>query len=316
MKQDVPKFQLQSRPTTRISVNDALTQNLFSMTADEFMRTINGEERKFLEAKTKKHGVITSSYWLKCLDDEHVKISEPLDELDRAILDACISAQQAGCECLTLRGIWRDVTGKQDADFKLTPALKKEMFERVNKLFNLRLTVDITDACRGKIYADGTKFRIRAPLLPCEILEAAEINGQLVPVVIVFKGESLLLRIARARNGNKKQSAQILRYPVELLDIPHQRDTPAMAAVKNYLVRRIETAKRHNNVARCIRFSTLMSCCGLSDADRFKKREVRKVIKNVMEALVDTGEIRNFSFLEEKRAVAKITFEFGDTKPT
>lgn len=308
MKQDVPKFQLQSRPTKRISVNDALSQNLFSLNEGEFKQLIDGEERKFLEAKTAKHGVINSQYWLNCLDDDRDKISKPLNEFDRSILDACISAEQSGLQCITLRGIWRNVTGKNNPNFKLTPALKKEILERVDRLASIRLIVDISVALNQKLYVVGTKRKFRATLLPCEILES-EINGQIVDAVIIFNGESPLVKIAKARSGKKKQAAQILTYPTALLDVPNQRHTPTTAAVTNYLVRRVEIAKSHNTT-RTILFSTLLERCGLSDATRRQRQETRQTIKNVMKSLVNKGEIHSFQFVKEHGEFAKITFNF------
>ena len=70
MNQDEPKkFQVQSLPTKRISVNDALTHDLFSMTDDEYDALMDGDERTFLEAAKSKHGKIESRYWLDVLDD-------------------------------------------------------------------------------------------------------------------------------------------------------------------------------------------------------------------------------------------------------
>lgn len=309
MEQDTPKkFQVQERPTKRISVNDALTQDVFSMTAEEFQKLMDGDERKFLEAKTKKHGVITSSYWLKCLDDERIKISKPLDESDRNILDACISAQQAGYEIITLRGIWRSITGNLNANMTLTPALRKEILERIDRLACLRLTVDISNACSKKIYADDTKYKARVTLLPCDIIEA-EINGQLCDAVIKFNGESPLIKIARARSG-KKGAAQILTYPVKLLNVPNQRDTPTTTAIKNYIVRRIETAKLHTNMKRTILFSTLLERCGLSDADRKKRYKILHIIEEIMKSLVEKEEIKSFEIVKLQGALTKIIFTF------
>ena len=314
MEQDKPKkFQLQTRPTRRISVNDALTQNLFSMTAGEFQRLLSGDERQFLEANTKKHGVILSRYWLKFLDDERVKISKPLDESDRIILDACISAQQSGLQCITLRGIWRAITGNIQREIKLTPTLKKEILERVDRLACLRLTVDISDAVNQKIYANGTKCKFRGSLLPCEILES-EINGQLVDAAIIFNGASPLVKIAKARSGKKRQAAQILTFPTALLDVPNQRNTPTTTAVTNYIVRRVEIAKIHTNTARTILFSTLFARCGLADADRWQRQDVRKSVEAIMQSLVDKHEIQSFELVKEHGEFTKVTFNFDESR--
>lgn len=302
-----PKIQLQSRPTKRISVNDALTQSLFSMTVAEYERALNGEERTYLEAKTKKHGEVTSSYWLNVLNDERVKISRPLEEFDRDILDACISAQAKGNPCITIRGVWRGITGKTATDVKLTPTLKKEILERVDRLAFTRLTVDVTDACKKGIYPAGMNCKIRASLLPCCIVET-ELNGQLVDAVIHFDGQSPLLQIAHARSGNR---AQILSYETALLDVPHQRNTPTTTAIANYLLRRIESAKAHSKLKRAICFPSLWKNCGLADADRYQRREHRKTVETVMKSFVDAGLIQSFELVKQCGEFSKITFNFA-----
>lgn len=301
-----PKIQLQRRPTKRISVNDALTQSLFAMTVDEYERALNGEERTYLEAKTKKHGEVTSSYWLNVLDDERVKISKPLEGFDRDILDACISAQATGNPCITVKGIWHGITGKTSNNTKPTQPLKKEILERVDRLAVTRLTVDVTDACKKGIYPAGMKCKIRATLLPCSIVET-ELNGQL-HAVIHFDGESPLLQIARARSGKR---AQILTYDVALLDVPRQRNTPMTIAITNYLLRRIESAKANGTLKRVICFSSLWKHCGLTGADRYQRREHRKTVESTLQSFVDAGLIQSFEFVKERGEFVKITFKFS-----
>ena len=305
-----PKVQLQSRPTRRISVNDALTQRLFSMSADEYERALSGEESGYLEAENKKHGKVTSHYWLKVLDDERVKISAPLDEFDRDILDACISAQATGNPCVTVKGIWRGMTGKTTTDVKLTPSLRKEILERVDRLAVTRLTVDVSDACNKGLYPADMKFKIRASLLPCRIAEA-ELNGQLVDAVIHFDGESPILQIARARG----KRAQILTYDTALLDVPNQRHTPTTIAITNYLLRRIEAAKAHTNLKRTICFPSLWKNCGLTGADKYQRREHRKTVETTLKSFVEAGLIEAFELVKERGEFSKITFKFSDETP-
>lgn len=307
MDNDKPKvYQIQGRVEKIMSVNDALTQGLFSLSADEFKKLIEGEERKFLESKTKKHGCIESRYWLKPIDTERVKVSRPLGEFDRAILDACITAQQEGYELITPRGLWRAITGEQGDNVKLTPEMEQELIERADNLACLRITVDVSDACKKGIYPPDTKVKIRGSLLPCTIIECI-VNGQLVEAAICFDRESPLVRVAQARNG-KQGAAQILTYPLKLISTP-QRNTPTTIAVKNYLVRRVEAAIGNPKLARCIRLATLYGHCGLANAGWWQKQDARRIAESVMKSLVDSGAIKSFAFEKEKGAVYKITFE-------
>lgn len=305
-----PKFQLQERPTKRISVNDALTQDVFSMTKGEFESAMdNGDERKFLEAKIKGKS-IESRYWLGWLKDRRVEIGSTLDEFDRSIFDACVSAQQNGDQCITLRGIWRAITGNTEREIKLSDALKKEILERVDRLACIRITVDLSDACEQNVYRKGMKFTIRGSLLPSTIVEAY-VNGQLVDATVKILDESPLVTIAKARGaGKKKEAAQIVTFPTALLDVPKQRNTPTTVTITNYLVRRVEVAKIHPNTTRTILFSTLLSRCGLADADRFKKRNIRKIVENVMKSLLEKNEIKSFELIKVRDEFSRITFNF------
>lgn len=307
MNQDEPKkFQVQSLPTKRISVNDALTHDLFSMTDDEYDALMDGDERTFLEAAKSKHGKIESRYWLDVLDDSCVDVSRRLDEYDRDILDACLSSQNAGNRCATSAVIWRGITGDKDA--RLTPAEKKKIMERVNRLACTRITVDISDAQDAKIYPAGMTYKIKSTLLPCDIV-TAELNGQIVDDLIYFNAESPLLRLARARTGKKGQK-QILTYESALLNVPNQRCTPTTTKITNYIVRRVEAAKQHH-MARTILLSTIARNCALEAADRRRQHEYRKTIENVMKSLVEKGEISSFEVVKEQGKYTKITFNFN-----
>lgn len=279
------------------------------MTAAEFEAIMTADKRKFLEAKT-KHGRIESSYWLSPLKDKNVNLSQPLDEFDRAIVDSYISAQVIGNPCITATGIWRGITGKSDAE--PTPALKREILRRVDRLACIRLTVDLSDACDKKIYP--AEMTCKSMLLPCDIIET-KLNGQIVDGIIYFNGTPPLLRLAQARS-KKKQVAQILTYDVDLLNVPNQRHTPTTIKITNYIVRRVEESKQHSNMARTILLSTLIRQCGLEDADRFKKRNMRKIIEAVMKSLIDKGEIESFELVKDHGQFTKITFNFkqGTTK--
>lgn len=308
-KKPPKKFQVQERPKTMKVVNNSLADDLFDMNADEFKKLLAGENRKFLEASKTKHGAIESKYWLKYLDeaDDSVKIARPLDEYDRDILNACITAQDLGNEVITATGIWRIITGNADAE--PTEAVKKEILDRVDRMSITRLIVDTTDAHNAGLYAPETKIKLKSVLLPCEVIEC-EINGQLVDAAVVFTKSSPLLRIARDHVGKKKNTAQILSYPLELLEVKGQRNTPTTTAIKNYIVRRVENAKKHPSQQRSILFSTLFARCGLADADRFKRRECRKIAEDVMKSLVEKKEIAAFELVKEQGEFIRITFSF------
>ena len=302
-------FLIREAPNKRISVNDALTNDIFSLTDEDFQKTIgDGEARQFLEGRTSKHGRIQSSYWLSVLDEGNVNISRPLDEFDRDILDACLSAQSSGNEVITERGIWKFITGNRDAE--PTSALRKEILERIDKLASIRLTVDISHAVKAGFYPSGTTCRIRSTVLPCDVIEAT-VNGQIISSVIKFRGESPLLSIARSRGGKRKQAAQILTYDNRLLKVSNQRWTATTIGISNYIVRRVVTAKNHKNTAKTILFSTLLKHCGLSDAGKWQRQDVRKATKNVMQHLVNVGEIQRFEFVKDGGEFTKITFSFN-----
>ena len=299
-------LQIRQVPKKRLSVNDALTNSIFSMGAEEFKTFKDCDECKFLEGK-KKQGNIFSSYWLKMLEDSHVDISRPLEEFDRSILDACISAQNVGNEAITVRSIWKFITGNPDA--KITDGLRAEILNRIDKLAVIRLKVDITDAVKAGFYNTDRTCTITSKILPCDIM-TTEVNGQIVDDVIIFRGNSLILELANLRRGKKKQSAQILTYDNKLFNVPNQRNTLTTTAIKSYIVRRVKIAKAHDNISRTILFETLLKRCGLSDADKRKKQEIRKTTESVMRHLVTEDEIKSFNFAKTGNAITKINFQF------
>lgn len=126
--------------------------------------------------------------------------------------------------CTTPAIILRGLTGKKQGVIGGTSngAVNKNqrtaILNSIEKLMSTIITVDLTDVNKALGYNDGKEETITDTILPCHY-KTEKINGQLVDDTIIFDRQSVLYRISDARN-------QIIRYDVELLDVPNLNNTP------------------------------------------------------------------------------------------
>lgn len=285
VKPEPPKIQIQSRPKKITTPNDKLTRTLFNLPVEEFTDMIfNGVGNCVTENPKSRTSKVKTKFRLENVGT--CELSEPLNEFDRAILDVCVSAQQAGASVITADIIWRMMAGDKSRNTKVRPSQKAAVLASVERLMSLRITVDFSQACaKMKRYSRAGK-RLVSTILPCKYVDGVTVNGQPDCAVIYFFDESPLLTIARAKS-------QLLTYDVSLLDVPNQNNTTPGVRLKSYLVRRVHEIIAHK-MTPTITFADVFKKCGLVDANNDKKHKARKFIRDVFEHLKTEGKIRDF----------------------
>ena len=123
---------------------------------------------------------------------------------------------------------------------------------------------------------------------------------------------------------------QIITCDIKLLDVPHIRNTDLILGVKGYLLRRIlqvkgsyEPHKKHfcgkkqgggftfrkaRELQKSILLDTLFEQCGLSDADKGKKRDIRNTISKIMDYFQNEGLISEWQFEKSEGKFRAILF--------
>lgn len=294
------KFQVQSRLKKIMSPNDKLTRTVFNLPENEFADMIfNGADNYVTENPKSRKSKVKTKFWLENVGT--CELSEPLNEFDRAVFDACISAYQANFDGITDKTIFRAMTGGKRHDTKLYSSQRAAVLKSIERLMSIRITIDFSQACAAMKRYCGAGKKLVSTILPCKYVDGVEFNGQTC-AVIYFLDESPLLTIARVKK-------QLLTYDVALLDVPNQKNTELVTKAKSYLVRRVNEIKAHE-LTPTITFADVFGKCGIVDATKDKKFKIRKLIRDVFEHLKNLGEIRAFELEKVDGVYRAIKFQY------
>lgn len=281
------KKQVQSRLTKAIVPKDKLSNHPFSYPPDEYKAIVlNYEQCGCIEGEDSKGKKIETPYWLSLVSG-YVDL-KPLTPFHRELLFTAISAYEQGYRVLTFNMTTRALTGDPRA------IQGKKFYEAIkmgfDKLLFTRIKIDLSPLLEafpkyGKRYTGTTE--LVSPLLPGRYFET-QINGQKT-LAIELLGSSPIMTVANLKR-------QVISYDTAILNIPNQNNTETVVVIKNYLLRRISLMPPKGRLNKSILFETLLRECGLADADRFKKRDVRKTIGEVLEHFKAENVIRDFEF--------------------
>ena len=288
-------FQIQRRMKKRVVPCDKLGNHMFNIFADAYAFFLQSNTALKCVEAVKKGVEIITRYWLS-LAEGYLNLS-PLNSFDREVLFACISMFEQGIRVTTISTTLDALTGgseKRHVYKEQYAAIK----QAIDKLSCTRIKIDLAPLFKAmpKYRANYTgKEELVGMLLPCRYLEA-EINGQ-ETLTIEFLGESPLMTVAKLKK-------QVMTYDAAPLAVADQYNTPTVITVKNWLLRRIHSIKRGLNPS--ILLKTLYAECGLADADNRKKRNVRKVIADLLSSFKADGVIHDFEFKRQGRTYHSI----------
>lgn len=273
-------------PSTKRTVPvDKIAKLLFNLTPEAYGELLEGSVGTVSEKVIKRTGdEIISTIKLKSLNE--AAQSSCLNQFDYAVLSVCISEWLYGNEITTPSVIYRGLIGKTGYQHvNVTPAQKAEVLKSVEKLVGL-----IADIKLG----NPEKTRLKASLLPCQILEA-KANGQMT-TIIHFLAESPLLTCARLKNN------QLISYDTRLLNVPRQRNTVKVIAIKNYVLIRVLEIKQHN-MTPTITLNDVFEKCQLEVTNPKIASDAREVIKQLLQNLVDCKIISGFEIVKKRTSI-------------
>lgn len=301
--------QVQFTPSTIcVEPNNGFMKKLFNLDEATFRQALHGKTFNAKEKnKTKKKDAVFSRAIIQNAtgyDD-----ATPLDEFDRAVLGVVISEYLFGNKILTTNTIFRALIGKiGQANFGIYPdknqesAIVNSLLKLMSKFVNLQ---DVTQNLNDLKYVDkdGNEFSFKwTRLLPAGIAYA-KINGQ-ESTVIFFNEISPLYEIADAKS-------QVIRYPHELLNVPGQRNTPLIIAMKKYVMRRICEIKLHKQLTPTITFDDVFQKCRVENTtDRKEVMRRREYILKFFEHLKEQNFIKNYEVVKKGTTIHGVKFSY------
>lgn len=292
------KFHFNTRVTKLITLNDKLTKILFSLSANEYYDSLQNGTSIAVNEIISRGKKIQSYFKLK--SGSLATLKRPLNEFDRAIFDVCNSAREANFRGITPDSLFRILVGGKNKNTRLSPDQSATIFDSLERLMTI-IEIDFSQTCEKIPKYNSAPGKITAQILPCQILENVLVNGQ-IATIIEFTDESPLAKIARAKK-------QILTYPVSLLNIPKQNNTPLIIMIKNYVIRRVLEIISHK-MTPTITFADVFKHCEFSDANRFQQRDARKIIIDVMKRLQSDGIIKSFETIKKDGSYYSATITF------
>lgn len=289
----------------RIVPNCKLVKLTANHTDKEYQKMMNGGNSGVIEKRNhKKIGRVVTKYTIT--NAEGYDNTDPLISFDYDVLSVCISEIENGNMCTTPAIILRGLTGRTKAEIGGTSngAVNKNqrtaILNSIEKLMSTIITVDLTDVNKSLGYNDGKEEIITDTILPCHY-KTEKINGQIVDDTIIFDRQSVLYRISDARN-------QIIRYDVELLDVPNQNNTPLVIIIKNYIILRIFEIKKHK-MTPTITLDDVFKKTRITDK-RKAKENARGYIDTCFKFWQDKGLIKSYEWIKKGNKFYAVKFSF------
>lgn len=242
-------------------------------------------------------------------DEDSTKYLVPLNQLDKDILDICMTQQQNGHEYVTLACIYHMLGGKRnqpEAD------LRQAIIESVDKMIHIDVRLNAHHAYQklnrlcdpnGKPKRESKQksgnIIFITSLLPAKFI-TAYVNGHLDDRVIQLEGMSAIYRYA-------SDLKEIMWVPLKWLTIPKLKNTPSIVQMKNELATHIAAIKRSitgggKGMYPIIDINKVLDLVDSSEfitaKSKFHKR-LRPIIDKCLMYWVHIGVLNDFHYLDK-----------------
>lgn len=239
-------------------------------------------------------------------DDKNINITgSPLTAYDKTVHNAISSLYVAGNPYFTLQMVYRAMNGAQDiSDIypeTLAP-IKRSIEEGIARRLKIDATAQVNAYYKGKV----KKVVYENYFLPLKKITVTMNNGEIVDGY-AFLDVPPLYEYSRSLN-------QVISVDIGLLDTRKQlRNTPEVATIREYLIKRIEgmrnakSALKSNNIL----YSTILAEAGIDTTklDRTQLKRRRDSVKKILDHFKSKAFIRDYTEYKDGRAIAGITIE-------
>ena len=224
----------------------------------------------------------------KALEAAGVTIGKNLSQCAREVYGALLSHYLAGNTILSLGMIGKIIFKVRNGN-DLTEKQKKYITDGAREIFATSLFVDTTqvktdkEGNREESYitlqeAQNVNINRLEQVFPGRVT-SAYINGNLVETAIELFELPTLYKLQ-----NALEKGQILRAPIDILEIPGRIDEDVVT-IRAYLLRRID-AMKHSNLSRMIIYKNILDEVGVDPTDR-TQRNRKSSILNKAERVLD-----------------------------
>lgn len=226
-----------------------------------------------------------------------------LTPFERSLHRYALSLYLEGNRGITLNMIYHAMNGYSRTD-KVPEQMRKAIEEGMRKLMYTGIKIDNTAHDKdtiSEVKAYKAKIiNIEAYLLPLTIINV-EMNGQRVECY-KFLDTPPLFVYADSKNQISRREIQYLAVPLSA--------TPENIVIRDYLFEQIiDMQHKKNNRNDIIRYDTLYAYLGLDapndNAMRQKRLDVRKKVRDILNAWIQMGFITGFIELDENNEPAK-----------
>ncbi len=258
-------------------------------------------EGTIIESRSKG---VTSTYKIVNVTSNGIQLTE----FDCAVLNAVFSIKNAGNEFTTPEIIYHTLGGGH----VLTDEMHKNIMNSLERLAAVRITVDMHDAKKKLGYGiDRDKTSFTGYLMPTEHVDT-KINGQLVSSIHFLK-QGIILSMSDMRDQLITCDQSLLKAPI--------RHTQRGIALHHYLLRLTleikgshEAHKSNSRVKplrKVIAFETMLKKCGLENADKEDRRQIKKSITKILDFFVEQNVISSYTFnVRERGKLHSIIIEY------
>ena len=291
--------QIQKSLAFIVMPTDKLSQIVARFDEEEYSEVVDDDKPCTIkEGKLKDGKPVITEYWLR--QEANFNDSEPISWFDLGVLATCSAYFNRGDEIITECMIARALTGSKRPKDDMRQAVR----DSVIRMMKTIITVDMTATCRAmKRYKTKSPRRTTA-ILPCELLENVEINGQRTNAIKIH-AQSPLMEIAGMKN-------QVLTTGAALLDMPNLRNTPRVVKVKLFVVTFAQIYARNLQNGRktptSLTFDKIYKAAGVSDESRSVKQNAREAVIKIAEWLKTQKIISGFEIVTKEKQSHAIKF--------
>lgn len=242
---------------------------------------------------------------LRCDPNCGITLPKKLSGYDWAVHDAvCTLFMQRYDEAkrndinITYLEIYRILAGDMDARPNVN--IIQKIAQSVQRLCSVEAGIDFSHEPQVvRDYFSARKgMQYVEPLLMCGRYRETH-NNKTTSAGIVIKSVPIFLAYAKAWGDGK---AQLVTVPLEMLAIP-MRLTDKAVAIRNYLMRYIETRRHGRLHNETVGFETILNNAGLHMADeRHKRRDDCNTIKNILDFFVGQKYISGWDYDSAKES--------------
>lgn len=282
----VPNDKVSKEVITLENSQQLETDLVLAKTIQEVEKYKKATSRIFLGIKNEEIQDVLSNNlrYIKCFTDESI-LRNPLSQFNKAVLSACLAEQYFGNEITSINNIYRNLGGQGN----LHSGARKAIYTAINCLSFIKIRLEVSEAYENFDSLKGKKTTFERYLLPCEFATVS-INGQIVTDAVKFLAVSPLFAYANDKG-------QTLLLDQKLMKSKNPSFTKDLIEVKFYLGSRLAEMKRSNKLGRKILVKSIFATCVGETITKQKKSKILSYIDNYMNNLVDTGEIKQFTYV-------------------